>query len=62
MNHSATKHIDVRYHYIRECIHDGSISLQLIGSNDMAVDIMTKSLTWIKHDCFCLMMGMEFLE
>ena len=62
MNHSATKHIDVHYHYIRECIHDSLISLQLIGSNDMAADIMTKSLAWIKHDRFCLMMGMEFLE
>ena len=62
VNHSATKHIDVRYHFIRDCIADGSINLSLIGSNDMAADIMTKSLARPKHDRFCLMMGMETVE
>ena len=44
MNHSPMMHIDVCYCYIWECIHNGLISLQLIGSNNMAMDIMTKSL------------------
>ncbi len=35
VNHTATKHIDVWYHYIRECIADGSIKLRLIRMNDM---------------------------
>ena len=62
VNHAATKHIDVRYHFIRECIADGSVNLSLIGSNDMMADIMTKSLVWTKHDRFCLMLGMESIE
>ena len=36
VNHAATKHIDVRYHFIRDCIADGSVDLKLIGTNDMA--------------------------
>ena len=62
VNHSATKHVDVRYHFIRECIADGAISLSLIGSNDMTADIMTKSLKGVKHEHFSLMLGMETVE
>ena len=61
MNHSATKHIDVRYHFIRDCIADGSIDLKLIGMNDMATDILTKSLAVTKHKCFCQMLRMEMV-
>ena len=52
MNHSATKHINIRYHFIRECIADGSINLRLIGTKDMTADILTKSLACIKHERF----------
>ena len=34
--------------------HDSLIKLLLIGTNDMAADILTKSLLLVKHDCFCL--------
>ncbi len=61
VNHGATKHIDVRYHFIRECIADRSIDLKLIGTNDMAADLLTKSLARVKHERFCRMLGMETL-
>ncbi|SRR5258707_666646 len=61
-NHAATKHIDVWYHYIRECITDGSIVLKLIRMNDMAADVLTKSVTNMKHEHFCLMLSMETLD
>ena len=44
VNHSATKHIDVHYHFICESISDGLINLCLIGLNDMMADILTKPL------------------
>ncbi len=59
VNHATMKHIDVRYHFIRECIIDGSINLKLIGTNDMVADILTKALAVTKHECFCQMLGME---
>src|SRR5260370_36521879 len=49
VNHAAMKHIDVRYHFIWECIEDGSIDLKLIGTNDMVADILTKTLAITKH-------------
>ena len=62
INHSAMKHIEVCYHYIRECIQDGSITLKLISTKDMAADVLMKSLDCLKHDCFCQMFGMEVME
>src|SRR5258708_9228402 len=52
VNHAATKHVNVRYHFIRECITDGTIDLKLIGMNDMAADILTKALAVPKHEPF----------
>ena len=62
VNHAMTKHIDIRYHYIRECIADGSVMLKLIRMNDMAANILTKSVVNTKHEHFCLMLGMEMLD
>src|SRR5260370_37364659 len=62
VNHAATKHIDVHYHFIRECITDKSVDLSLIGTNDMAADLITKSLARIKHKHFCCMLGMETMD
>jgi hypothetical protein len=62
VNHNVTKNIDVWYHFIRECVADGAIDLRLIGTNDMAADILTKSLARVKHDRFCLMLGMEYMS
>ena len=59
INHTMTKHINVRYHFIRECIINGSVNLKLIGTNDMAANILTKALAVTKHEHFCQMLGME---
>src|SRR5258705_9037329 len=53
INHTVTKHIDIRYHYIRECIMDGLVMLKLIGTNNMAADVLTKSFVHMKNECFC---------
>ena len=62
VNHTTMKHIDVCYHFIRECIADKSIELNLIRTNDMAADLLTKSLACIKHKHFCCMLGMETMD
>ena len=62
VNHGAMKHIDVQYHFIWESIADRSINLKLISSKEIAVDILTKLLTHIKHEQFCLVLGMETMD
>ncbi|CAI6377586.1 unnamed protein product [Macrosiphum euphorbiae] len=42
--HKRTKHIDVRYHFIREKYEEGQFQLQYIGTEDQIADILTKPL------------------
>jgi hypothetical protein len=42
--HKKTKHIDTRFHFIRELVNNGDIALQLCGSRDHPADIFTKPL------------------
>ena len=45
VHHERTKHIDIRYHRIREFILDGTISLHYVPTQDNPADIFTKSVT-----------------
>lgn len=42
--HQRTKHIDVRYHFIRERQLDGTIKTEAIGTSSQLADIFTKGL------------------
>jgi hypothetical protein len=41
--HEHSKHIHVRYHYVRECVEEGSILADFISTQDQLVDIGTKA-------------------
>jgi hypothetical protein len=42
--HKKRKHIDTRFHFIRELVNNGDIALQFCASRDQLVDIFTKPL------------------
>lgn len=42
--HERTKHIDVRYHFIRDVINEGKVNLKKIGTSENAADAFTKRL------------------
>ena len=42
--HDWTKHIDIKYHFIRELVETGRIKLAYCPSADMVADILTKGL------------------
>jgi dihydroorotase len=42
--HDRSKHIDTHFHYIRECVEDGKIVVEHIGTANQLADIVTKSL------------------
>ena len=44
VSHARTKHIDVRYHYIREALSEETIELKYCPTNEMIADIFTKPL------------------
>ncbi|KAF2324781.1 hypothetical protein GH714_016764 [Hevea brasiliensis] len=50
VQHGRTKHIQVKYHAIRQAEKDGEISLVHCSSNDQLADILTKSLGKAKFE------------
>ncbi|KAJ4723526.1 Retrovirus-related Pol polyprotein from transposon TNT 1-94 [Melia azedarach] len=42
--HDRSKHIDMRYHYIRECITRNDVHMEYVKSRDQIADIFTKPL------------------
>lgn len=55
--HKRTKHIDVRYHFIREKFEDGIFEMKYVQTDEQAADIMTKALQKQKHQFFCELMS-----
>ncbi|WVZ93487.1 LOW QUALITY PROTEIN: hypothetical protein U9M48_039462 [Paspalum notatum var. saurae] len=46
--HERSKHIRVRYHFIRDCWEEGSIKARYINTKDQLADLLTKPLGRIK--------------
>ena len=42
--HGRTKHIDIKYHFIRDAVEAGKIKLVYCASEDMIADMLTKEL------------------
>ena len=58
LDHTRTKHIDIRYHMIRDNVKKMNISVELCPTQEMVADIMTKPLGPDLHERTTLkMMG-----
>jgi hypothetical protein len=56
---NRTKHIDIRYHYCREKVQDGTVKLVYTPTTDMLADILTKAVgTVILKNAVPHIMGM----
>jgi len=44
VHHDRSKHIDTRFHYIRECIDENRIVLGHVSTEEQLADILTKAL------------------
>ena len=47
--HSRSKHIQVRYHWIRDVLEEKQLELQKVHTDDNISDMMTKILPKHKH-------------
>lgn len=58
--HARSKHIDVRNHFIREKISDGTVSLNYVNTSEMVADMFTKAIIPCKLKQFSNNCGIKF--
>ncbi|KAK9134561.1 hypothetical protein Syun_013891 [Stephania yunnanensis] len=57
--HCRTKHIDIRYHWIREVVNDHEMSLKKIHTDKNPADMLTKVVTREKHQSCTKLVGLS---
>ena len=57
--HAQTKHIDIRYHFIRFKVQNKSINPIYCPTEDMTADILTKALPNSKAKHFARLLGLQ---
>ena len=50
--HDKSKHIEIKYHYIRDILQRGAVKLQYVVTNEQIADVLTKSLARVKFEYF----------
>ena len=58
-SHSGTKHIDIRYHFIREIIERKEVEPEYCATQNMIADIFTKGLPRPKFEELRHLMGVK---
>jgi len=58
VEHKHTKHIDIRYHFVRDAITTDKVILEHCPTDEMAADPMMKELAKVKHDKHVKTIGM----
>jgi hypothetical protein len=61
VHHQRSKHIDIKYHFIRQQVEDGSVDLQYVPSIDNIADLFTKPLSKMKLDSFSIIRGVHYV-
>jgi hypothetical protein len=56
--HDRSKHIEIKYHFIRDWVQRGAMQLHYISNDEQIADILTKALPRGKHVYFRDKMGL----
>uniref|UniRef100_A0AAV1T0V2 CCHC-type domain-containing protein n=1 Tax=Peronospora matthiolae TaxID=2874970 RepID=A0AAV1T0V2_9STRA len=57
--HKRTKHIDIRYHFVREKVAEGKVVLEYCSTKDMKADLMTKPIPASQFQYLRSMLGIK---
>ena len=57
--HSHMKHIDLRFHFVREAVEDNKITITYIPTEENVADIFTKALARPKFEAFVERLGLR---
>jgi hypothetical protein len=48
-NYQRSKHIDIRYHFIRQAVQSGRVRIEYVPTSQQLADILTKPLGPLQH-------------
>lgn len=57
--HKRTKHIDLRYHFVKDLVQKGFMNVKYLPTGEMMADVLTKSLSAVKHQKFVKKLNLE---
>ena len=58
VQHSRTKHIEIRHHFLRDNVEKGLITMEFCRTEDQVADIFTKPLNREPYEKFRMLLGM----
>ena len=62
MFHEKSKHIETKYHYIRDMVQRGVVKLQYVAMEEQIADVLTKPLARVKFEYFREKLGVLQIE
>lgn len=60
--HGRSKHIDIRYHFIRGCVERGEIIIKHVNTGEQRADVLTKAMTAVKFEKMRSLLGIQKLQ
>ena len=60
--HDKSKHIEIKFHYIRDMVQRGAVKLQYMEIEEQIADVVTKPLARVKFDYFKERLGVIQIE
>ena len=50
--HDKSKHIEIKYHYIRDMVQRGAVKLQYVATEEQIADVLMNPLARVKFEYF----------
>ena len=54
---TKSKHIEIKFHYIRDMVHRGAMKLQYVATDEKIADVLTKTLARVNFEYFMEKLG-----
>ena len=58
-HHSRMKHLNTKYHWLREQVEENSFTLDYVLTDKMPADVLTKPLDHVVHERMCHLLGLR---
>ena len=60
--HDKSKHIEIKYHYIKDMVQRGAVNLLYVSTDKQIADVLTKPLSRVKFEYFRENLGVLHIE